>query len=453
MLLLDEPNISGLRLGIENYSKVFLSVAFIGALTWEFVTDMKFLGVVKNLVLALIFMSFFYEFHTKAVDLSFKASEELLREVSPKNIFLRKWSEVKVKTAQSNSGFIDGIVIPNLNDLLGTALFLLSKVCILILKLIYTTVYYFTFIFAPVTAVLSFLPVSKNSMAGTLTSSLWCILLPFVLVVFLALVGNSIQMPAQNGELAVSSMDQLIWIFGITLLMLLAPSFTFSLIKGTIASTADAVGVKMTGIGAKALVSIPIAYGLAQKILGKGKAKGNFGKNNNFRKYENYNPNSRNNFSNPQSSKSNNKNSFQSSMNEKGGLSSSLTNQTTRKLSEMKSIPQNSKQASADVKSLFASNLLNNEKVKTNVTTSKIPIGSYESKNLQKANKSEPPKGTFHVKPSKNPPRSGHAPAVKTSNLFKQDHLLKRTDIKSRIERIRPSVLNRAILKERRHEI
>ena len=138
MLLLDEPNILGLRLGIENYSKVFLSVAFIGALVWEFVTDMKFLGVVKNLVLALIFMSFFYEFHTKAVDLSLNASEELLREVSPRNIFLRKWNEVKVKTAaQSNSGFIDGIVIPNLNDLLGTALFLLSKVCILILKLIY----------------------------------------------------------------------------------------------------------------------------------------------------------------------------------------------------------------------------------------------------------------------------------------------------------------------------
>ena len=233
MLLLDEPNITGLRLGIESYSKIFLSVAFVAALTWQFLTDMKFLDVVKNLVLALVFMGCFYEFHTKAVDLSFTASEQLLREVSPRNIFLRKWGEVKVKTNESSkSNFIENFAIPNLNDLLGTALFLMSKVCILILKLIYTTVYYFTFIFAPVTAVLSLLPGSKNSMAGSITSSLWCILLPFVLVVFLALVGNSVQMPAANGQLAITSMDQLIWIFGITLLMLLTPSFTFSLIKG-----------------------------------------------------------------------------------------------------------------------------------------------------------------------------------------------------------------------------
>jgi hypothetical protein len=262
MLLLEEPNILGLRIGIENYSKAFLTVVFIGALIWQFVTDMKFIGVVKNLVLALVFIGCFYEFHTKAVDLSFKASEDLLREVSPRNIFLKRWNEVKVKTTDSsNSSFIEKIAIPNLNDLLGTALFLLSKVCILILKLIYTTVYHFTYIFAPITAIISFLPISKNSMAGTITSSLWCILLPLVLVVFLALVGNSIQMPAENGQLAISSMDQLIWIFGITVLMLLAPSFTFSLIKGSIASTADAVGLKMTGIGAKALVGLPIAYG------------------------------------------------------------------------------------------------------------------------------------------------------------------------------------------------
>lgn len=403
MLLLDEPNISGLRLGIENYSKVFLSVAFIGALVWEFVTDMKFLGVVKNLVLALIFMSFFYEFHTKAVDLSLNASEELLREVSPRNIFLRKWNEVKVKTAaQSNSGFIDGIVIPNLNDLLGTALFLLSKVCILILKLIYTTVYYFTFIFAPVTAVLSFLPVSKNSMAGTITSSLWCILLPFVLVVFLALVGNSIQMPAQNGELAVSSMDQLIWIFGITLLMLLAPSFTFSLIKGTIASTADAVGVKMTGIGAKALVSIPVGYGLAQKIMGKGKDKKKIGGKNNFKRYSNYNPNSMSNYSNPQSTKK----SFQSAFNEKGGFNSNHSDRSNVKVSEMKMNQVSSKQKSSSISVPLNSstpNLVKSESLNNSVVSSRIPSSSFNlGENLNGGHELERSERVKKINPSSN---------------------------------------------------
>jgi len=60
MLLLDVPNISALRLGVDGYSKVFLSVAFISALTWEFFGDMKFIGVVKNLLLFLVFMGCFY---------------------------------------------------------------------------------------------------------------------------------------------------------------------------------------------------------------------------------------------------------------------------------------------------------------------------------------------------------------------------------------------------------
>lgn len=383
MLLLDEPNITALRIGIENSSKIFLSVAFISAITWEFLTGMKFLEVVKNLVLALVFMGCFYGFHTKAVDLSFKASEELLREVSPRNIFLKKWNEVKVKPTENAKGnFIDKLVVPNLNDLLGTALFLMSKVCILILKLIYTTVYYFTFIFAPVTAVISLIPSSKNSMAGTITSSLWCILLPFVLVVFLALVGNSVQMPAENGQLAATSMDQLIWIFGITLLMLLAPSFTYSLIKGSVASTADAVGVKMTGIGAQALVALPIIYGLGQKVVGKvkgkDKGKGSKDKKNNFSNTQNLSPYQRGYLSGRNSSQY----SKQSSWKENGGLKSERSNQSSVKLPEMKSSQQNTNHnssatpASPVARGSSSSSSVNNENGKSKTDVSKIPVGS-----------------------------------------------------------------------------
>ncbi len=392
MLLLDEPNISGLRLGIESYSKVFLSVAFVGAISWEFLTGMKFLEVVKNLVLALVFMGCFYGFHTKAVDLSFQASEELLREVSPRNIFLKKWNEVKVKpTEKAKGNFIDKMVIPNLNDLLGTALFLMSKVCILILKLIYTTVYYFTFIFAPITAVLSFLPVSKHSMTGTITSSLWCILLPFVLVVFLALVGNAVQMPAENGQLAVSSMDQLIWIFGITLLMLLAPSFTYSLIKGSVASTADAVGVKMTGIGAQALVALPIIYGLGQKVLGKGKGKGkgNKDKKNNLGKGQNLSPYLRSYYPGRNSSQYNK----QSSLKGSGGLKTERSNQNSVKLSEIRPGQQNINQnsnatpASPVLRASSNSSSANNENGKSKTDSSKIPVGSLSSVDNQNQNR------------------------------------------------------------------
>jgi hypothetical protein len=215
-------------------------------------------------------------------------------------------------------------------------------------------------------------------MTGTITSSLWCILLPFVLVVFLALVGNSVQMPAENGQLAVSSMDQLIWIFGITLLMLLAPSFTYSLIKGSVANTADAVGVKMTGIGAKALVTLPIAYGLAQKVFGKKGSNGSKGnwwnkdKKNNSKMPQSFYPNSRSYFHNSGTSKNGGKQNYQSAYHEKGGINFKQSDNKaikTEKLSEVKTNQQNQN-----------ANSISSVATKTN-STAKIPFGSFKNPN------------------------------------------------------------------------
>jgi len=460
MLLLDVPNISNLRLGVENYSKVFLLVAFVGALTWEFVTDMKFMAVVKNLVLALIFMGCFYQFHTKAVELSFKASEELLREVSPRNIFLKKWNEVKVsKLENGNGSFIDKVLVPNINDLLGTALYLVSKVCILILKLIYTTVYYFTFIFAPVTAVLSFIPISKNAMGGTITSSLWCILLPLVLAVFLALVGNTVQMPSENGQLAVTSMDQLIWIFGITLLMLLTPSLTFTLIKGSIASTADAVGVKMTGVGAKALASIPFVYGLGQKIFGKGPKT----KVNNFKKGANYNSNFNRSFSGSKSNQVNGKSEYQKSFQEKVGGNLKQVAETTlgtANLSKVTKALTNVTQNSVAKPSLApTSNLPAQVNTKANnISSAKIPLGSsFTNKNSivskPAENRTSPRINTVRDRGIKINPDSKFIPRTIQAATVRATQPTKPTEVKPTIERMTAKEFKVIRPKERQREV
>jgi hypothetical protein len=454
MLLLDEPNISGLRLGIENYSKAFILVSFTGALVWEFFNEMKFMGVVKNLVLALVFMGFFYQFHTEAVDLSFKASEALLREVSPRNIFLRPWSEVKVKTTETSNSFVDKFIVPNLNDLLGTALFLLSKICIWILKLIYTTVYHFTYLFAPITAVLSFFPVSKGSMSGTITSSLWCILLPLVLVVFLALVGNAVQIPAQHGELAISSMDHLIWIFGITLLMLLAPSFTFSLIKGSVASTADAIGLKMTGMGAKALIAPTVIYGMVQKFKSNAAKKAiaaqfnqrkNYGKNNNFYNKKGNNADLKNHFYKGNSAQGisgrNSQGKAQANSKETGGFNQQLpnTNTGTGKISEMKVSHQTQKQNS-NIKSA-----INFSKGKMNNPSSKIPTGSTNKQSGQ---------SFMNFKPIGNAvSKNTGGERLNSRNVFKRDDQIKQIERNFRLERISPSKLKSINPRERLREV
>jgi hypothetical protein len=455
MLLIDEPNLTGLRIAIESSSKILLIVAFTSAIAWEFVTGMKFMEIVKNLVLALVFMGCFYQFHTKAVDLSFKVSEELLREVSPRNVFLRKWSEVKVKTTESSKGFVDKFVIPNLNDLLGTALFLMSKICIWILKLIYTTVYHFTYIFAPVTAVLSFMPVSNKAMSGSITSSLWCILLPFVLVVFMALVGNTLEIPAQNGELAISSMDQLIWIFGITLLMLLAPSFTFSLIKGSVASTADAVGLKMTGVMAKTMAAPVIMYGMVQKYKADAAKKAlqktfenkrNSGKNyNSYNNKKSLNPEGTNYFPNGNVSQGMTPRNFPGNLKESGGNVQKTVSQSSVKMSETKTTAttNHSTQNQSPLRHGVNQNYLNSlnlEKGNTNINSSKIPSSAFNNK---VPNKSErilniPPRSSANVVPKFFVP-----PRESIKNSFKPN--VPSNKVETKFRKHNP--------KERRHEV
>src|SRR5437868_14262092 len=96
MLLIEEPTIQILKDEIMKISHWFVLPSFVIALCLEFFTDLRFGDVVKKLVLILAFMSVFYSIHSEGVDLSFKASEEILRKVSPRNIFLRSWTEVKV---------------------------------------------------------------------------------------------------------------------------------------------------------------------------------------------------------------------------------------------------------------------------------------------------------------------------------------------------------------------
>ncbi|MEA9358451.1 hypothetical protein SHI21_19600 [Bacteriovorax sp. PP10] len=264
MLLIEDPSVLIIKDAMTRIAGWFVLPAFVIALAWEYFNEFKFFEVVKKLVLVLVFISAFYSIHKEGVELSLKYSDELLREISPRNVFLRKWSEVKIKPNEEKTSqktgwnVVESFIIPNLNDLIGTALFLMSKLSIWILKLIYSTVYHLTYIFAPLTAVLYFFPISRGSINGSILSSFWCMLLPFVLVAILALVGNSMQASANQGDFIFSSMDQILWLFGVTLLIASTPIITFGLLKGGgVAMSGSAVGALMTNSATKFLNAVP----------------------------------------------------------------------------------------------------------------------------------------------------------------------------------------------------
>lgn len=267
MLLIEEPSVFRLYKEMAEIATYFMAPVFTIALILEFFGDMDFGGLLKKLLIVSVFMGAFYHFHTAAVDLALDSASVTLKKVSPRNLFVKKWYYAKVKTTEKKEwNIIQSMVIPNLNDLLGTAFFLLAKVFVWLLKLIYSSVYHFTYVFSGVTAILYFLGWTKDALKGTIQASLWCMVMPFVVVAILALVGNSIDEAAIRGDLMVSKVDTILWLFGVMLLLLISPLISFGMIRGEgIHSFGSKMGSMVVSSGMKALAFSPIAAGLIDK--------------------------------------------------------------------------------------------------------------------------------------------------------------------------------------------
>lgn len=267
MLLIQEPSVFKLYEEMMKISGYFIAPVFTIALLIEYFGEMDFGGVVRKLLLITIFMGSFYQFHTKAVSLSLETASYTLNKVSPRNLFVKKWFHVKVRTKEHKQwSFLESFAIPNLNDLVATAFFLMAKVFIWLLKLIYSSVYHLTYVFSGLTAILFFLGWTKDAIKGTFQASLWCMFLPFVIVAILALVGNSIEETAIAGGLVVAKIDTIIWLFGVTLLLLISPLITFGMVKGEgIHSFGSKMGAMVVSSGLKAAALSPL---LASRMKG-----------------------------------------------------------------------------------------------------------------------------------------------------------------------------------------
>jgi hypothetical protein len=237
----------------------FIMPGFLIALVIEYFNEWDFLGVIKKLVIILLFLGFYPPIHQKAVDLSLSSAGQILKKISPRNLFVKKWVEAKVDTKEkSNWNFLEKFAIPNLNDILGTALFIFSKIFLWLLKLIYSTVFHLTSVFIPIAGVLSFIPITNRAANGIVLSTIWCVILPFVVVGILALVGNSVSESALRGEMALLKVENLVWLFGITFILLLSPVITLMLIRGDgLASAGSNIGSMFSEQGMKLVRFIP----------------------------------------------------------------------------------------------------------------------------------------------------------------------------------------------------
>lgn len=271
MLLIEEPSVFRLYKEMTSIATYFIAPVFTIALILEYFGEMDFGKVIMKLLLITVFIGAFYQFHTTATELALDNASYTLKKVSPRNLFVKKWTSVKVRTKEKKEwNFIQSLVVPNLNDLLATAFFLLAKIFIWLLKLIYSSVYHLTYVFSGVTAILYFLGWTKDALKGTVQASLWCMIMPFVIVAILALVGNSIDESALGSDLIIAKVDTIIWLFGVTLLLLISPLISYGMIKGDgIHSFGSKMGTMVVSSGMKTMALLPLITKMKDRYTGK----------------------------------------------------------------------------------------------------------------------------------------------------------------------------------------
>lgn len=317
MLLIEDPSVFRLYQELIKIANYFVAPVFTIALLFEYFGEMNFSAVVKKLFLVIVFMGAFYTFHTEGTKVALSSANQTLRRVSPTNLFVKRWTQAKVKTKkQKGWDSLKSILIPNLNDLIGTAFFLLAKLFIWLLKLIYSSVYHLTYIFAGVTAILYFLGWTKDALKGTVQASLWCMVMPFVIVAILSLVGNSIEATALNGDLVIAKIDTIIWLFGVTLLLLISPLITYGMIRGDgIHSFGSKMGAMVVSSGIKAMTFYP----MMAKMM-------SIAKNRTLSPFKSLNPNQQKKFNGSKANSKNNYNKNAKFQNNKSGEKSFVTN-------------------------------------------------------------------------------------------------------------------------------
>ena len=251
LLFISNPKVLGLAEYLNKTALLFIMPAFFIGITTEFFTNFDFKSVAKRAVIAFLAIKLLTPIHIEAVDTSLKVSSELIKKYSPQNKFLTAYQTAKgdsqdAGTATEKKGVwskLTSIVKMLVNDPIVMIIFLLSYIAFFLLTQLYSLTYHLTIAMIGLCAVLSVLPITSRSLVGAVKSSLWCILMPFVVAIILCLIGDSDAFFKTYSGGIVQNLESLIQLFIMTIILLLAPMITSKIMSESgVSHVAESLG-------------------------------------------------------------------------------------------------------------------------------------------------------------------------------------------------------------------
>lgn len=265
LLLISNPKVMKLSEYLSQSAVLFILPVFYIGMILEYFTSFDFKSVAKRALIAFLAIKLFLPIYIGAVDVSLSASSGLLNEYSSQNKFLTAYKNASTAT-DSKAGVwerLKSIVSIIMNDPIVVFIFIMSYTAFFLLTQLYSLVFHLGIAFFGLCAVLSILPITQKSLTGAIYAGLWCVIMPFVVMIVLALIGDSDAFLKDYSGGIVQNLESLIQLLVMTILLLLTPVITSKILNGTglnaVADNLGQVAAMTTLIGGSKFAASSIA--------------------------------------------------------------------------------------------------------------------------------------------------------------------------------------------------
>jgi hypothetical protein len=261
---------------IEKYRLFFIGLlpsVFILAVIIEYFDRLEPFTLVKRAFLSVLILSTITSFYTNTIDASMSAADEVMQTQISGNILMMdmfsgvdKWDKLRhsksrpsfYKDKNALSGTLSFLKYhlfdAFVNDGFTVTIFFITKLCFLILKVVYSLVYYLGYGLIGIPCLVYLFPSMGNVLRGAALSFLWCLVIPHILVFIISLVGSEINRGYISGEVIGGSMMGTALLFILTLFVAFTPLIGAMILNGSGISQAGGI---IASIGANYVMNLP----------------------------------------------------------------------------------------------------------------------------------------------------------------------------------------------------